>query len=225
MSELAKHIEHTLLKPDCTQKEVQRLCEEVVQHGFAGACIPPLFVRDARRIFGDNPNAPRVVTVVGFPMGYSAIAAKSEEIRRAIDEGADEIDAVANIAAMKSEQWNHVEHDIDGIYRAVNMRGKTVKIILECGLLTVSEIQKAMGILQAMKVPYVKTSTGLFGHPATVEMVRQLRNLAQNGLKIKAAGGIRTAQLAKSLLEAGADRIGTSASLELIGIKKSAATP
>ncbi len=221
MSELAKHIEHTLLKPDCTQKEVQRLCDEVLQHGFVGACVPPFFVRDARRIFGDTPGVPRVVTVVGFPMGYTAIAAKSEEIRRAIDDGVDEIDAVANIAAIKSGNWNHVEHDIDGIYRAVNMRGKVVKIILECGILVEDEIQKAMQIIQGLGVPYVKTSTGLFGHPATVDMVKTLRNLAQNGIKIKASGGIRTAQQAKALLDAGADRIGTSASLEIIGIKKS----
>ena len=122
MNELAKHLEHTLLKPDCTLTEVRRLCEEAIQYQVAAVCVPPLFVRDARRMFPEISKI-RVATVVGFPMGYNAIAAKSEEIKRALDEGADDIDAMVNLAAVKSGNWNHVHHDIDSIARATHMRG------------------------------------------------------------------------------------------------------
>src|SRR5262245_47813817 len=111
MSDLAKFIEHTVLKPDTTLTDVRRVCEEAQRYGFAAVCVPPLFVRDARRAVGDDSRI-RVVTVVGFPMGYSAIPAKSEEIKRALEEGADDIDAVINLAAIKSNNWNHVAHDI-----------------------------------------------------------------------------------------------------------------
>ncbi|HNG88612.1 MAG TPA: 2-deoxyribose-5-phosphate aldolase, partial [Saprospiraceae bacterium] len=126
MTDLAKTLEHTLLRPDTTLPEVRRLCEEAQQHTFAGVCIPPLFVRDARRILGEDSRT-RLVTVIAFPMGYTAIAAKSEEIKRAVDDGADDVDTVINLAAVKSGYWNHVEHDIDSVARAAHMRGRTLK--------------------------------------------------------------------------------------------------
>jgi deoxyribose-phosphate aldolase len=216
MSELARFIEHTILKPDTTLADVRRVCEEAKTHGFAGICIPPLFVRDARRLLGDDSRI-RLATVVGFPMGYSAIPAKSEEIKRALEEGADDIDAVINIAAVKSGNWNHVKHDIDGVALATHMRGRTLKIILECGLLTSEEIKKICELAAEARVAWLKTGTGFHGHPATPDMVRQLRAAASNGVKIKASGGIRTAKDAQALIDAGADRLGTSASLEIIG--------
>lgn len=216
MSDVAKFIEHTVLKPDTTLGDVRRVCEEAKKYGFAGVCIPPLFVREARRVLGENARI-RVVTVVGFPMGYSAIPAKSEEIKRALEEGADDIDAVVNIAAVKSENWNHVKHDIEGVALATHMRGRTLKLILECGLLTAAEIEKICELAAAARVAWLKTGTGFHGFPATPDMVRHLRAAAPNGIKIKAAGGIRTPEGAKALLEAGADRLGTSASLEIIG--------
>lgn len=216
MIELAKLIEHTVLKPDTSLTDVRNVCEEAIQHGFAAVCIPPFFVRDARRIIGERPNI-RVATVVAFPMGYSAIAAKSEEIKRAVDEGADDIDAVINIAAVKSENWSVVYNDIDSIARATQLRGNTLKLILECGLLTPAEMQRIIEIAQEVRVAWLKTGTGFNGLSATVPMVQQLRALAPAQMKIKAAGGIRTAQEAMALVEAGADRIGTSASLQIIG--------
>lgn len=216
MSDLAKFIEHTILKPDTTLADVRRVCEEAMKHGFAGVCIPPLFVRDAKRILGEN-NRIRVVTVVGFPMGYSAIPAKSEEIKRAIDDGADDIDSVINLAALKSENWNHVRHDIDGVALATHMKGRTLKLILECGLLTPVEIEKVCELAADARVAWLKTGTGFHGRLATPDMVRQLRASAPNGMKIKASGGIRTADAAQALIDAGADRLGTSASLEIIG--------
>lgn len=218
MSSIASYLEHTILKPDCTLNEVRRVCEEALQHDFAAVCIPPFFVRDARRFLGEG-KAPRLATVVGFPLGYTAIAAKSEEIRRATDEGADDIDAVINIAAVKSGNWNHVEHDIDGLARATHMRGRTLKLILECGLLNAEEITRIADMGSEMKVAFLKTGTGFNGFPATVEMVKFLKGLSLPGMRIKAAGGIRTLKDAEALIAAGADRLGTSASLALIGAK------
>jgi deoxyribose-phosphate aldolase len=219
MSDLAKFIEHTILKPDTTLTDARRVCDEAKKHEFAAVCIPPLFVREARRVLGDDTRI-RLATVVGFPMGYSAIPAKSEEIKRALEEGADDIDAVVNIAAVKSGNWNHVQHDIEGVALATHMRGRTLKIILECGFLTPDEIKKIAEIAANARVAWLKTGTGFHGFPATPDMVRQLRAAAPEGVKIKAAGGIRTAEIAKKLLDAGADRLGTSASLEIIGAAK-----
>ncbi len=218
MSEFSKFIEHTLLKPDTSLAEVRQLCEEALKYGFYGVCVPPLFVRDARRMLGED-SIIRVVTVIGFPMGYTAIPAKSEEIRRALDEGANEVDAVINLAAVKSENWNHVNHDIDSVARATHMRGRTLKLILECGLLTEAEIRRVCEFANEARVNWLKTSTGFHGHPATVEMVRQLRAIAPPSMSIKASGGIKTAKEAQALLDAGADRLGTSASLAIIGAK------
>lgn len=219
MSDLAKFIEHTVLKPDTTLADVRRVCDEAQKYGFAAVCVPPLFVRDAKRALGENSRT-RVVTVVGFPMGYSAIPAKSEEIKRAIDEGADDIDSVINLAALKSENWNHVKHDIDGVALATHMRGRTLKLILECGLLTSDEISKLCALAEDARVTWLKTGTGFHGFNATPEMVRSLRAAASGGIKIKASGGIRTTKDAQALIEAGAERLGTSASLEIIGAKK-----
>jgi deoxyribose-phosphate aldolase len=216
MPELAGYIEHTLLKPDCSQQDVQHLCEEALQYQFAAVCIPPFYVREAKRILGEGAKV-RVATVVGFPMGYVAIASKSEEIKRAVDEGVDDIDAVVNIAAIKSQNWNHVLRDIDSIARAIHMRGKTSKLILECGLLTEAEIQRACELARDVDINYVKTGTGFHGFPATVEMVKTLKTLAGNDLKIKAAGGIRTREIAEALIKAGADRLGTSAGVAIVG--------
>lgn len=216
-SDIAKFIEHTILKPDTTATEVRRVCEEAAKHGFVGVCVPPLFVRDARRLL-DGLNAKiRVVTVVGFPMGYSAIAAKSEEIKRATDEGADEIDAVVNIAAIKSDQWNLVRNDIEALALATNMRGKSLKLILECGLLNAQEIIRVCELANEARVMWLKTGTGFHGHPATPDMVRTLRQAADGNIKIKAAGGIRTLTEAQALVDAGAERLGTSAGVAIIG--------
>lgn len=216
MPELTEVIEHTLLKPDSTPDDIRRLCEEATEHGFYGVCVPPYYVRDARRLSGTDENRFRVSTVIGFPMGYSATMAKSEEIKRAFDDGADEIDAVLNIAAVKSQQWNHVERDVDAIATAARLRSGISKLILECALLTDEEIRQVVEIARKTGIHFLKTGTGFLGHPATETMVQQLRQLANGELKIKAAGGIRTRAQAEALLRAGADRLGTSASVEIV---------
>lgn len=205
-----------MLRPDTTLADVKRLCEEAIQHQFGGVCIPPYFVRDARRILGEMSPI-RVGTVVGFPMGYTGIAAKSEEIKRAIDDGVDDIDAVINIAALKSDNWNHVNHDIDSVARATHLRGKTLKLILECALLTEIEISKVCELALSVNVTWLQTGTDMHGHPATPEMVRQLRKLAHTSIKLKASGDIRTVKGAQALVDAGAERLGTSTAIQLLG--------
>jgi deoxyribose-phosphate aldolase len=215
MSEIANYIEHTILKPDTTLEDIKRLCEEALQHNFSAVCVPPFYVRDARRILGEQTKI-KVATVVGFPMGYSAMAAKSEEIKRAVDDGVDDIDAVINIAAVKSGNWNFVKHDIDSIARATYMRGKRLKLILECGLLTDAELKKLIEFATEARIGWLKTGTGFHSQPATPAMVKSLKNLAPAETKIKAAGGIRNLKDARALIEAGADALGTSASVSIV---------
>ncbi|MCS7035286.1 MAG: deoxyribose-phosphate aldolase [Saprospiraceae bacterium] len=216
MPELTEVIEHTLLKPDSTPDDIRRLCEEATEHGFFGVCVPPYYVRDAKRFLDNDEARIRVSTVIGFPMGYSATVAKSEEIKRAFDDGVDEVDAVLNIAAVKSKQWIHVERDVDAIATATRLRNGISKLILECALLTDEEMQQVVEIARKTGIHFLKTGTGFLGHPATEAMVQQLKQLANGELKIKAAGGIRTRAQAEALLRAGADRLGTSASVEIV---------
>lgn len=214
-SDLAKSIESTLLQPHTSLDAVRKLAHEAIEHGFLAVCIPPLFCRDIRNVLGD-PGSVRLATVVGFPMGFSAIAAKTEEIKRAVDEGADDIDAVVNLAAAKSGNWNHVERDIDSMARATHMRGRQLKLILECGLLTDDETARLCQLAADNGAAYVKTSTGMFNQPTTVPMVKKLRMFAPAQLKIKASGGIRDRQTALDLIAAGAHCVGTSSALQII---------
>jgi deoxyribose-phosphate aldolase len=217
MTNLNQYIEHTLLKADTSISAVRRICEEALKHQFGGVCLPPFFMRDARRLLGEPKRSMRLSTVVGFPMGYSAIAAKIEEIKRATEEGADDIDAVVNIAAVKSAQWNHVNNELESLLLATSMRGRTLKLILECGLLTETEIQRLCERVAALNIPFVKTGTGQHGIHAAPSMVATLRQLLPPAIQIKAAGGIRTRDQAEALIYAGAARIGTSAGIQIIG--------
>ncbi len=208
-----KVIEHTLLKPDCTLKDIQALCEEALKYQFYGVCIPPYYVRDAARIMNEQA---KVITVVGFPMGYSTIPSKVEEIKRAIDEEASEIDAVVNICAIKSGNWNHVKSEIDSMSRAVSMRGKVFKLIIETGLLTRDEMKQVLKIAEDNDVDFIKTSTGVNADGATVEIVRFLRENLSPKVKIKASGGIKSFEMADKLIRVGANRIGTSNGITIV---------
>ena len=215
MENLNQYIEHTLLKLDTSTNDVRRICEEANAHQFAGICIPPYFVREAKRALGEDSKV-KVITVIAFPMGYSALAAKTEEIKRAIEEGADEVDRVLHLAALKSGNWNHVENDIEGMALATNMKGKSLKLILEMGFLSQEELARVCGFALNSRVKFLKTSTGMHGHPVTPEMVKLLRKVADPSLKIKASGGVKTAAQAAALIAAGADRIGTSSGIALV---------
>ena len=207
-------IDHTLLSPQTTAADVQRLCEEATEHGFGAICIPPYFVHRAAVIL--TPESPvSLTTVIGFPYGYSETLIKVAEARRCIEEGADELDVVINLSAVKSGDWTYVKTEIEQMGTTVRLKGKLYKLILEVSVLTTEELDRLIEICNQVKPDFIKTSTGTQGG-ATVEQVRYLRAKLHPEIKIKASGGIRTTQDAQSLFDAGADRIGTSSGLALI---------
>ena len=211
---LASYIDHTVLRPDCTIDDIKKVCSEALQYKFAAVCIPPFFVKNAAQILGESPV--KVATVVGFPMGYSTTPAKVEEIKKGIDDGLDEIDAVVNIAAVKNGNWNYVKNDIYSVTMAGQLKGKCVKIILETGLLTEEEIKKLCEICSEIGPDFVKTSTGFNGEGATVDVVALLRSNLPEEIKIKASGGIRSKEDAIRLIEAGAKRLGSSSGVMIV---------
>ncbi|MBK7148048.1 MAG: deoxyribose-phosphate aldolase [Bacteroidetes bacterium] len=211
---LASKIDHTLLKADASEKEVKKLCAEAKEFGFAAVCIPPYYVRKCKLWLKDS--GVKVATVVGFPMGYASTPAKVEEARRAIDEGADEIDMVINIIALKAGDMNYLRNELTSAGTIVQLRGGKLKVILETGLLTEKEIITACDLCKEMTVDFVKTSTGFVQPGASVEVIQLLRAHLPKSIKIKASGGIRDKAFALQLLEAGADRLGCSASVSIV---------
>jgi len=206
-------IDHTILLPDCTSEDVEALCDEAHKYKFKAVCIPPYFVREVARKLQDSPV--KVATVIGFPMGYSCTPAKVEEVKRAIEEGADEVDVVINICAVKNSNWSYVKNDIESMTMATHSKGKIIKIILEANLLNEEELHQLCEICNQAGVNFVKTSTGTNGG-ASVEMVSILREKLKEGIKIKASGGIRNREQAEALIEVGAARLGTSAGPEIV---------
>jgi len=213
MSGLAGLIDHTLLKSNIDKQQIENLCADAIENEFAAVCIPPYYVSNAASLLKDS-NV-KVATVIGFPMGYATLFAKVEEIKRAIQDGADEIDAVLNISAVKDGSWNYVTNEIQSFTRAAHLKGKILKLIIEAAVLTDEQVRKVCEIANTEKVDFVKTSTGYNGG-ATTEMVSQLKEYLNDSIKIKASGGIRTKAQAISLIDAGAQRIGTSASKDII---------
>jgi deoxyribose-phosphate aldolase len=212
--QLADKIDHTILKPDCTLEEVKRVCEEAKTHGFFSVCIPPFYVKDAAMFL--EGAAAKVVTVVGFPMGYATTPAKVEEIKRAIDDGADEVDAVVNICAVKNGNWNYVRNDVESMTRIAHLRGKTIKIILETAMMSQEELERLCKICIESEVDFVKTSTGILAAGANVDIISWLRAQLPPAIKIKASGGVRSYQDAVRLVEAGASRLGSSTSVQIV---------
>ena len=211
---LANTIDHTNLKPNCRVEDIEKLCEEAKAFEFASVCVPPYFVREAARHL-DNSKV-KVATVIGFPNGYSTTSAKVEEIKRAINDGVDELDVVVNICAVKAGNWHYVKSDIESTTLASHLKGKVVKVIFETALLSEEEMVKLCNICSDLRVNFVKTSTGVNGEGATNEIVEFLRKNLADFVKIKASGGIRTAEQATGLIDAGAARLGTSAGVMLI---------
>ncbi len=212
--DLAHLIDHTLLSPICTLTDVERICNEAIEYGFAAVCIPPFYVKDARGFLKNSKV--KVATVIGFPTGYSSTAAKVEEIKRAIDEEIDELDAVINLCAVKNGNWNFVRNELESLTTACHMRGKKIKIIIETGVLSQAEILKIAEICVPVGVDFVKSSTGFNGPGVSAEVISLLRNSLPASIKIKASGGIRDRQFAEILVQAGADRLGCSASIQIV---------
>ena len=214
------YIDHTILKPTTTLTEVERVCSEAMQFDFAAVCIPPLFVTKAKELVKDSKL--NVATVIGFPFGYNAIEAKVAEIVLAMVDGADELDMVINISAIKNNDWNFIANEINTIMPIVKSKSKIIKVIIESGILTDDEIIKCCDIYGMAGVDYVKTSTGYAEKGASIHAVKLIRAHLADSVKIKASGGIKTYSFAKELIDAGADRLGCSSSVQIV--KESIAT-
>jgi deoxyribose-phosphate aldolase len=212
--ELAKYIEHTNLKPDCTKEDIIQLCNEAIEHGFYGVCVSPYYVQLAKKTIGKKPI--KLVTVAGFPLGYSTVGAKVEEAKKALISGADEIDMVMNIAAFKSDDIQTVQNDIQSVVTVCHLQNKKVKVIIETAYLTDEEILRACKICIDCEVDFVKTSTGYASKGADPKTIKLMRGELPTKIKIKAAGGIKTQKQALDLIAAGADIIGTSNGIDLL---------
>ncbi|MFQ5636554.1 MAG: deoxyribose-phosphate aldolase [bacterium] len=207
-------IDHTLLKPEATEEQVVKLCEEAVEHEFASVCINPSWVRLSRDIVRGSKVL--VCTVAGFPLGAGTIDAKAFEAQKAVEDGADEIDMVINIGRLKSGEDKYVERDIAAVIEASGPKAE-VKVIIETCYLTDEEKIKACLIAKEAGADFVKTSTGFGSKGATLGDVALMRKVVGSGIGVKAAGGIRDYEAAAQMVEAGASRIGASASVAIIG--------
>lgn len=220
MMEINRYIDHTVLKPTTTLEDVKQLCMQCVEYDFAAACVPPLYVKLAKQFLGATNT--KIATVIGFPFGYSAIEAKVAETVLAIVDGADELDVVINISAVKNKDWEYLEKEIANIMYLVREKQKVIKIIIESGILLEEEIVQCCQLYAKYGVDFMKTSTGYAERGATVEAVKLMRANLPANIQIKASGGIRTFALAKELIAAGATRIGASASVSIVKESKEA---
>jgi len=207
------YIDHTVLKPTTTLQEVEQLCQEAIKYQFAAVCVPPLFVKKAKELVAGT--AVKVATVIGFPFGYSAIEAKVAETVLAIVDGADELDLVINISAIKNKDWQFLASEINAILPIIRNKNKVIKIIIESGILTDEEIITCCDLYGAAGVDFMKTSTGYAATGATVEAVALMRKHLADAVQIKASGGIKNYTFAKALIEAGATRLGCSSSIKI----------
>jgi deoxyribose-phosphate aldolase len=211
---LNKYIDHTILKPTCLVSDIEKLCAEAKQYDFAAVCVPPNFVKLAKeKLVGSTV---QVATVIGFPFGYSATEAKIAEIILAMVDGADELDVVANISAIKNGDWSAIADEINHIMPIIRSKGKVVKIIIESGVLTDDEIIKCCDIYGIAGIDYLKTSTGYAEKGASVEAVKLFRKHLPDQVQIKASGGIRDYATAQLMIDAGATRIGCSAGVAIV---------
>ena len=211
---IAKLIDHTLLKPEAASSQIRTLCEEAVRLGFASVCINPWYVPLAADLV--RGSTVKVCTVVGFPLGATMPQVKVFETEQAIKNGADEIDMVINIGALKSGEDEAVESDICGVVDASHRGDAICKVILEAALLTGEEKIRACRAAKNADADYVKTSTGFGPGGATIEDVSLMRSIVGPKMGIKAAGGIRTLEDLKKMLAAGATRIGSSSGVKIL---------
>lgn len=211
---IAKYIDHTILKPTTLVADVERLCTEAKQYGFAAVCVPPLFVKQAKALLQGSPV--QVATVIGFPFGYSAVEAKLAEGVLAMVDRVDELDVVANICAIKNNDWQYLANELNHLMQVIRSKNKKVKIIIESGILTDEEIVKCCDLYGAAGIDFLKTSTGYAEKGATVETVRLMRQHLADAVQIKASGGIKSYTFARQLVEAGATRLGCSSSVQIV---------
>lgn len=213
MENLARYIEHTNLSPTVTIEDIDKLVEEAKQYNFLGICVPPFWVKRAQREIGREKVL--LVTVAGFPLGYSMTETKLDEIKHAIDSGADEVDVVWNISSFKTGiPWTKIE--IAKCSKLTHDHQKIIKVIIETAYLSDADIIEACKLCADAGVDFVKTSTGFAPSGAKVEHIELMRKSLPAHVGIKASGGIKTKEQTLALIQAGADRIGTSSGIKIV---------
>ncbi|SJZ78512.1 deoxyribose-phosphate aldolase [Garciella nitratireducens] len=210
---IARYIDHTLLKPEVSKQQIEKLCQEAKEYGFYSVCVNPIWVKEAANQL-KNSNV-KVCTVIGFPLGATTSEVKAFETQNAIDNGASEVDMVIAIGKLKAGEYTAVQQDISAVVNAA--KGKAlVKVIIETCLLTDQEKVKACQLAVEAGADYVKTSTGFSTGGAKIEDIRIMRKTVGNDIGVKASGGIRDRETALKMIEAGASRIGASASIAIV---------
>ncbi len=213
--ELNKYIDHTLLKPEACDAQIVKVCEEAKEHGFFSVCVNPGFVKLVKETLEGSDV--KTCTVVGFPLGATTSEVKAFETKQAVEAGADEIDMVINVGALKSQDYTLVESDIKAVVDASG--DALVKVIIETCLLTHAEKVKACELAKSAGADYVKTSTGFCTGGATADDITLMRKTVGDKMGVKASGGIRDYATAVKMIESGASRIGAGGSLQIIGVK------
>lgn len=210
--DIAKFIDHTILKPTAQRKDIEKLCTEAKEYNFASVCVNPCWVAYASKLL--EGSSVKVCTVIGFPLGANDSAVKAFEAKTAIKQGASEVDMVINIGALKAGEYDIVKQDIQAVREA--SAGKILKVIIETSYLTDEEKQKACRICTDCGADFVKTSTGFSEGGATAKDVALMAKAVKGKAKVKASGGIRTREDALKMIEAGASRLGTSSGIKIV---------
>lgn len=209
-----EYIDHTILKADASKAEVETLCQEAKEHQFKSVCINPTWVSLAKELLADT--SVLVCTVIGFPLGANHTDVKVYETKKALEEGADEIDMVINVAQLKAGNEDYVKNEISEISKEVHQNNGILKVIIETSLLTDGEKIKACSIAKDAGADFVKTSTGFSSSGATIEDIKLMRKTVGEKMGVKASGGVRALDFAKELIESGATRLGTSSGVQLV---------
>jgi deoxyribose-phosphate aldolase len=216
MTNLSAYIDHTLLNPTASETDIRKVCGEAWIHQFKAVCIAPSYVPYTVEMFEFCPVRIEIATVIGFPMGYSTTATKIAEAKNALKDGATELDVVMNISRFKSMAYLSIREELRQLADLAHASNALLKVIIETAYLDTFDLYTACEICAEANVDFVKTSTGFAPKGAEVETVKTIRSILPANIKIKASGGIRTYEQAIAMIEAGADRIGTSAGVSIV---------
>lgn len=216
MIDISNFIDHTLLSPTATYNDFKILCEQAIKNNFYSVCVPPYMVESCKKPL--NKTDVKVCTVIGFPLGYNHYLTKEIEIKTAINCGADELDVVINISALKSKDFSYVQKELD-VLRKIS-KEKVLKVIVETSYLSIEEKTKIAKIVLNSGADFIKTSTGFSNAGANLEDIKLFKDVLKNSVRIKASGGIDSYEKAIAFIKAGANRLGTSKSMKIINNEK-----